>query len=188
VAGSSAGGLSQKGIKSRSISSITQRIGRTSVVTCRTKRPLAAESQLDRESPAVQTWNEGDVEQSADSLKSSSSMAFVGLAIGLSLVVASALVEPANAVSLDRLHVPLDQDMQALAFNFDPLYDEFWDNTRRFILYFFSVTTGGIYMLVKPVADLFKKPLTAALTVVILGGSFYLVFTVLQLMLGITEA
>jgi hypothetical protein len=55
--------------------------------------------QLDRESPGAQTWNEGDVEQSADPLNSTSSVAFVGLAIGLSLVVSGALVEPANAVS-----------------------------------------------------------------------------------------
>lgn len=137
---------------------------------------------------AQRSESDGDKLQSVRSLDSSSSMAFLGLAIGCSVLVASALSEPAIAADLDRLHIPLDRDMNALAFNFDPLYDEFWDNVRRFILYFFSVTSGGFYMLVRPIGDLFKKPVTAALTVVILGGSFYLVFTVLQLMLGITEA
>ncbi|GAQ79463.1 hypothetical protein KFL_000310140 [Klebsormidium nitens] len=74
-------------------------------------------------------------------------MAFLGLAIGCSVLVAGALSEPAIAADFDHLHIPLDKDMRALAFNFDPLYDEFWDNVRRFILYFFSVTSGGFYML-----------------------------------------
>ncbi|KAJ7256886.1 hypothetical protein O6H91_Y413900 [Diphasiastrum complanatum] len=68
-----------------------------------------------------------------------------------------------------------------------PLLEEFWDNMRRYGLYFITVATGGIYSLVKPLADLLKSPVTAVLLVVVLSGSFYLLYLTLSTMLGIID-
>ncbi|CAI5495910.1 unnamed protein product [Closterium sp. Naga37s-1] len=56
---------------------------------------------------------------------------------------------------------------------------EFWDNVGRFVIYFFTVFTGGLYSLVKPIVDLFKKPTTAVLVVLVLGGGFYVTYLTL---------
>ncbi|KAJ7256885.1 hypothetical protein O6H91_Y413900 [Diphasiastrum complanatum] len=58
---------------------------------------------------------------------------------------------------------------------------------RRYGLYFITVATGGIYSLVKPLADLLKSPVTAVLLVVVLSGSFYLLYLTLSTMLGIID-
>jgi hypothetical protein len=65
--------------------------------------------------------------------------------------------------------------------------DEFWSNVLRYIRYFFTVTSGGLYALASPFLNLFKKPTTAVLAVcVAIGAVFVLQFT-LNAMLGISE-
>eukprot|EP00475_Leptophrys_vorax_P034391 TRINITY_DN55433_c0_g1_i1.p1 TRINITY_DN55433_c0_g1~~TRINITY_DN55433_c0_g1_i1.p1 ORF type:complete len:167 (-),score=3.81 TRINITY_DN55433_c0_g1_i1:161-661(-) len=68
-----------------------------------------------------------------------------------------------------------------------PFASEFWDNVGRFVIYFFTVFTGGLYSLVKPIVDLFKRPTTAVLLVIVLGGGFYVTYLTLSAMLGIDE-
>lgn len=69
-----------------------------------------------------------------------------------------------------------------------PFASEFWDNVGRFVIYFFTVFTGGLYSLVRPVVDSLKKPTTAIFVVVALGGTFYVTFLTLSAMLGMEGA
>ncbi|MCO5594470.1 hypothetical protein L7F22_048500 [Adiantum nelumboides] len=67
-----------------------------------------------------------------------------------------------------------------------PLVEEFWDNVRRYGLYFLTVFTGGLYSLLQPIFSLLRNPLTAIFTIAFLSGTFYLLYLVLNTMLGIT--
>lgn len=67
-----------------------------------------------------------------------------------------------------------------------PLVEEFWDNMRRYGLYFLTVATGGMYSLLQPIFALLRNPLTAILTLVVISGSFYLLYLTLNTMLGVT--
>uniref|UniRef100_A0A1D1YD14 Uncharacterized protein ycf33 n=1 Tax=Anthurium amnicola TaxID=1678845 RepID=A0A1D1YD14_9ARAE len=68
-----------------------------------------------------------------------------------------------------------------------PLVEEFWDNVRRYGLYVLTVSTGAIYTILEPIAELLKNPITAILILLILGGSFFLLSQVLSFMVGINE-
>ncbi|KAH7292800.1 hypothetical protein KP509_29G086300 [Ceratopteris richardii] len=68
-----------------------------------------------------------------------------------------------------------------------PLVEEFWDNMRRYGLYFLTVFTGGLYSIVQPIFALLRNPITAILTITFLSGSFYLLYLLLNTMLGITN-
>ena len=63
--------------------------------------------------------------------------------------------------------------------------DDFWDNTGRFVRYFFSVLLGTAYVALKPLWDAVKKgPVSALGTVGAIAGSLVLIYTILQTMLG----
>ncbi|CAA6664520.1 unnamed protein product [Spirodela intermedia] len=68
-----------------------------------------------------------------------------------------------------------------------PLVEEFWDNVRRYGLYALTVSTGAIYTILQPIAELLRNPLSAILLLVILGGSFFLLSQVLSFMVGIND-
>ncbi|CAM6101716.1 unnamed protein product [Calypogeia fissa] len=82
----------------------------------------------------------------------------------------------------------LDVDMRAIAMGPEgPLLEEFWDNMRRYGLYFVTVVTGGVYQLVKPIIDALRNPLTTVLVIIIVSGSLYLVGLTVSAMLGVNE-
>ena len=68
-----------------------------------------------------------------------------------------------------------------------PLMEEFWDNVRRYGLYFFTVVSGGLYSLAKPLLDLLKEPSTQFLVAIAVAGTFYLIYLTVSTMLGLTE-
>jgi len=68
-----------------------------------------------------------------------------------------------------------------------PLVEEFWENMRRYGLYFFTVGTGAIYTILKPIYELLKNPLSAVLVIVIISGIFYLFYLTLAAMIGISD-
>lgn len=68
-----------------------------------------------------------------------------------------------------------------------PLMEEFWDNVRRYGLYFFTVVSGGLYSLAKPLLDLLKEPSTQLLVAIAVAGTFYLIYLTVSTMLGLTE-
>lgn len=68
-----------------------------------------------------------------------------------------------------------------------PLVEEFWENMRRYGLYFFTVGTGAIYTILKPIYELLKNPLSGVLVIVIISGIFYLLYLTLSAMIGISE-
>jgi hypothetical protein len=79
-------------------------------------------------------------------------------------------------------------DASALALGLgDPLMEEFWDNVRRYGLYFFTVVSGGLYSLAKPLLDLLKEPSTQFLVAIAVAGTFYLIYLTVSTMLGLTE-
>uniref|UniRef100_A0A0D6QYB3 Uncharacterized protein ycf33 n=1 Tax=Araucaria cunninghamii TaxID=56994 RepID=A0A0D6QYB3_ARACU len=82
----------------------------------------------------------------------------------------------------------LGSDERALAFGPEgPLVEEFWENMRRYTLYFFTVGTGALYTVLKPIYDLLKNPVSAVLVIVIISGSFYLLYLTLSAMIGLSE-
>lgn len=68
-----------------------------------------------------------------------------------------------------------------------PLVEEFWENMRRYGLYFFTVGTGAIYTILKPIYELLKNPLSAVLVIVVISGIFYLLYLTVSAMIGISE-
>ncbi|KAL0926107.1 hypothetical protein M5K25_004497 [Dendrobium thyrsiflorum] len=68
-----------------------------------------------------------------------------------------------------------------------PLVEEFWDNVRRYGLYFITVSTGAIYTILQPIFELLKNPITAILIIIVVVGSFYLLSQVLSAMVGVSE-
>lgn len=68
-----------------------------------------------------------------------------------------------------------------------PLMEEFWDNVRRYGFYFFTVVSGGLYSLAKPLVDLLKDPSTQILVLIAVIGTFYLVYLTVSTMLGLND-
>ena len=69
-----------------------------------------------------------------------------------------------------------------------PQASEFWDNVGRFVVYFFTVLTGGFLSLVQPIIDRLRSPSSAALVIVALAGGFFLAYTTLAAMLGLNPS
>ncbi|KAG0490739.1 hypothetical protein HPP92_007602 [Vanilla planifolia] len=68
-----------------------------------------------------------------------------------------------------------------------PLVEEFWENVRRYGIFIITVSTGALYTILQPIFELLKSPVTAILIIIVLAGSFYLLFQVLNAMVGISE-
>ncbi|XP_024525504.1 uncharacterized protein LOC112344632 [Selaginella moellendorffii] len=68
-----------------------------------------------------------------------------------------------------------------------PLLEEFWDNMRRYGIYFLTVATGGLYSIFKPIFDLLSNPVTGVLAVIVIVGGLYLVYLTLSAMLGVSD-
>lgn len=68
-----------------------------------------------------------------------------------------------------------------------PVMEEFWDNVRRYVFYFLTVVSGGLYSLAKPLLDLLKDPSTQILVLIVTIGTIYLVYLTVSTMLGLNE-
>ncbi|KAG0582169.1 hypothetical protein KC19_3G039200 [Ceratodon purpureus] len=68
-----------------------------------------------------------------------------------------------------------------------PVMEEFWDNVRRYGFYFFTVVSGGLYSLAKPLLDLLKDPSTQFLVLITVIGTFYLLYLTVSTMLGLND-
>eukprot|EP00898_Chlorokybus_atmophyticus_P001105 jgi/Chlat1/1996/Chrsp158S02296 len=128
---------------------------------------------------------DGSSQESLRAIREESTSSLPTAAVALS-AFALALLAADPAVAAEASQHPqrvLESDMWALAMA--PENDAFWDNVRRYVAYFFTVASGSAYGLVKPIADLMKKPTTAVLTVIVLGGTGYLLSQALSAMLGL---
>ncbi|KAL4429615.1 hypothetical protein ABPG77_008664 [Micractinium sp. CCAP 211/92] len=65
--------------------------------------------------------------------------------------------------------------------------EDFWGNVLRYISYFFSVLLGTVYIAVRPLLELLKRPTTAVLVVAGLGALVFFVSFTVQAMLGIND-
>ena len=102
-------------------------------------------------------------------------------------VCAVFLGEPALAQTHQKAGV--DLDMTALALGPEgPLVEEFWENVTRYIAYFFTVASGGAYAIVKPITELLRKPITAVLVIIALGGGAVITYLTLSSMLGLSDS
>lgn len=110
--------------------------------------------------------------------------------LGLTTSVESFVSEYARELALGGLVFALVclPDEHALALGpGGPLMEEFWDNVRRYGFYFFTVVSGGLYSLAKPVLDLMKDPSTQILVAVVVIGTFYLMYLTVSTMLGLND-
>lgn len=62
-----------------------------------------------------------------------------------------------------------------------------WENLVRYTQYFFSVMLGTAYVMLRPVAALFKRPLTAILLIAFLVGLALFVRRTLKAMTGVDD-
>lgn len=73
-----------------------------------------------------------------------------------------------------------------------PIYDlaegqEFWGNVARYARYFVTVMLGTGYVMLRPLAGMFKNPISAILAIGgLVGGAYFMKFT-LEAMLGMAE-
>ncbi|KAL8033005.1 hypothetical protein ABFX02_13G135000 [Erythranthe guttata] len=94
----------------------------------------------------------------------------------------------AASLGLALFVMGFDDHQKALAFLPEgPLMEDFWDNMRRYALYALTVSTGAIWVLVEPIVELLKNPISAVLIIVILGGGFFLVTQVVTAMIGLSD-
>lgn len=103
----------------------------------------------------------------------------LGLAVALLALTFSA--EPAAAAD-GMQHQHSIQPIMDLAEG-----EEFWGNVARYSRYFVTVMLGTGYVMVQPLLAAFKRPVTAVLAVVGLGGGFLALRYVLNAMLGVQE-
>lgn len=124
-----------------------------------------------REGRQLQKWNEIALEKQryvVHKNELSREMIFLGFGIAVWFFVGS--------------------EQSALAFWPEgPLVEEFWENMRRYGLYFFTVGTGALYTILKPIYELLKNPLSAVLVIVIIFGIFYLLYLTVSAMIGISD-
>ncbi|KZV35580.1 hypothetical protein F511_32746 [Dorcoceras hygrometricum] len=111
-------------------------------------------------------------ELSAVSSKGHSRIVFIGaLSLGLAVML-----------------MGFDDHQKALALGPEgPLVEEFWDNMRRYGLYALTVSTGAIYALLQPIAELLKNPISAILILAIIGGGVFIVSQVVSAMVGLSD-
>ncbi|XP_042068385.1 uncharacterized protein LOC121811587 [Salvia splendens] len=68
-----------------------------------------------------------------------------------------------------------------------PLMEDFWDNMRRYALYALTVSTGALWVLLEPIVELLKNPISALLLIFIFGGSFFILSQVVTAMIGLSD-
>lgn len=92
-------------------------------------------------------------------------------------VIAMISTDPALADSTSNFspHVQFD-----LAEN-----QEFWGNVVRYGRYFVTVMLGTGYVMVRPIAGMFKNPVTGLLAIALVGGAVYGTKITLDAMLGL---
>ena len=64
---------------------------------------------------------------------------------------------------------------------------DFWANVLRYVSYFFSVLLGTVYVALKPIAELLKRPTTAVLVLVAGAALYFFVSTTVGAMLGLND-
>jgi hypothetical protein len=105
----------------------------------------------------------------------------------LALAALVALLAPVEPASADALHstaagVPASVPMFDLAEG-----EEFWGNVAKYGRYFVTVMLGTGYVMVQPLVAAFKRPVTAIVAIVGIGGGAVLLKFTLDAMLGIQE-
>jgi len=106
----------------------------------------------------------------------------VSLAVALALLAVSISSEPASAADGMQQHHSSIQPMLNIAEG-----EEFWGNVAKYGRYFVTVMLGTGYVMVQPVLQAFKRPVTAVAAIVGIGGGFILLKLVLNAMLGVQE-
>merc|ERR1712144_72915 len=75
---------------------------------------------------------------------------------------------------------------------FNPTYvtqdDDFFLNLTRYGKYFFTVMFGTVYIMLKPVLDMSKRPSSAIFTLMAFIGVLYVLSLTLKAMLGIDDS
>jgi hypothetical protein len=112
-------------------------------------------------------------------------MAIASSGSALALAALLVLLAPAEPASADALH-------STAAVHASPLFDvaegeEFWGNVAKYGRYFVTVMLGTGYVMVQPLVAAFKRPVTAIVAIVGVGGAAVLLKFTLDAMLGIQE-
>lgn len=103
------------------------------------------------------------------------------LGLAVALIALSLSTEPAAAAD-GMQHQHSIQPVMDLAEG-----EEFWSNVARYSRYFVTVMLGTGYVMVQPLIAAFKRPVTAVLAIVGIGGGFLALRFVLNAMLGVQE-
>lgn len=106
------------------------------------------------------------------------------------------LTDPCSLVAIAALVLYLAPTQPAIAADaaqhHQQLYtiaegEDFWTNVARYARYFVTVLLGTGYVMVKPVLEAFKRPVSAVFALVAIVGGAVLLKVTLNAMLGIDE-
>lgn len=102
------------------------------------------------------------------------------LSLAVALIACSLISDPAAAA--DSMQHQSVQPMLDLAEG-----EEFWGNVAKYGRYFVTVMLGTGYVMAQPLIAAFKRPTTAVLALLGVGGTVVLLKFVLNAMLGLQE-
>lgn len=114
----------------------------------------------------------------------------LGSLMVLSLFVWMAMgnTDEANAASLqqqqDAISSGISHPQEIFQLGAD---DSFWTNVVRYIQYFISLTVGLLYVNLKPLFGMMRKPGTAIVAILVLFGAFTFVKLTVSSMLGLDD-
>lgn len=111
---------------------------------------------------------------------------YTPLLIGASLLAVHQLVFSGDASANEALgmdgHDFVPHEVYRIAEN-----EDFWANMARYGRFFFSVIVGTVYTALKPLSQLLKRPVTAAVIIGVAVLIYFFVSTTLQAMLGLSD-
>jgi len=113
-----------------------------------------------------------------------SSLSLAAATMGMAVVTAAIFADPSQAAEVAR-----DPSFHPVAANVGQIAaeEDLLSNLAKYARFAISLSTGTVYVILKPFAGLLKKPVTAVLLVVgVVGFIFFLNFTI-NAMLGITD-
>lgn len=111
---------------------------------------------------------------------------YTPLLIGASLLAVHQLVFSGDASAKEALgmdgHDYVPHEVFRVAEN-----EDFWANMARYGRFFFSVIVGTVYTALKPLSQLLKRPVTAAVIIGVAVLIYFFVSSTLQGMLGLSD-
>lgn len=136
--------------------------------------------------PALRPSTSSDVQPASSASSSSTALPLMACALLASAALASTFAPPSMAQELhaaSSLATPPASPSQL--FDLAEGGEEFWPNVVRYGRYFVTVMLGTGYVMLRPLANMFKNPVSAILAIALLVGGVVGTKVTLEAMLGL---